>query len=345
MVNLSEIRQANAALKTATAPNGLTAVVVGGTAGIGRAFLTSLATATTNPKIYIVGRKPDVLSSIVADLKTLNATGTYIPVETGDLTLVAVAHQTAQKILTGEAGGKIDILFLSPGYITFSSREESSEGLDKALAVRFYSRMRFILDLLPLLEAKNASRPFPARVVTVLAGGSEATIFPDDLGLKEPAHQGVVTTAGIATTYTTMFLEQLAARHTQVSFVHTYPGFVRGTNLFKSEHLGGLTRFLLNWMFMPALGRLMSISASESGERHLFIATDASFTPAGVMRADAAAVGSNGKIGSGAYIVGENAESKAAASERVMKPYREKAVDVLVYEHTLAEYRRILETT
>ncbi|KAK0645425.1 hypothetical protein B0T16DRAFT_445684 [Cercophora newfieldiana] len=332
MVKITDINTANAALKSSPP---LTAVVVGGTHGIGRAFLTQLTANTTSPKVYIVGRDSAALDKIIADLTTLNPTGTYIPILTPDLTLIANAHAAATQILALEPA-KIDILYLSPGYLSFSARNPSPEGIDRLHCIRYLTRMRFILDLMPRLLLS----PSP-HVLTVLGAGQEGKIFPEDLPLLEDAHSGPMVCVGASMTYTTLFLEQLAKRYPKVSFVHSFPGMVK-TNVYNHpEHLHWAVRFLANWVVFPLLGWLITVPVEEAGARCLYLLTSGEFAPA-EKGGQEGAVGSDGKKGSGVYTVDEKC---AVVQNKRLVEYREKGLGEKVYEYTMGEFGRVLASS
>ncbi|KAI1865306.1 uncharacterized protein JN550_008354 [Neoarthrinium moseri] len=328
MVKLSEIRSANTSLKSSRSR--LTAVVVGGTNGIGRGFLSALAAQSDSPKIYIVGRNPTTLSTIVSELQSLNRTGTYIPVPVADLTLLADVEKATAQIVEKEP--KLDLLFMSQGYLSLGGRDESVEGLDKLTTIRHYGRTLFILNLLPLLNAA----PSP-RVVSVLGGGQEGPIFTDDLEFKDPKNYSLPKIAGASGTYVTLTLEQLQKRNPKISFVHAFPGLVK-TNLINPEHWGPVARFLINWVLLPTIGRFFFISPEVSGERILYAASSPQFGAQGT--GDDLAVGSNGVRGSGAYTLNEKPE--AVHNDKALKPLREEKSDVLIWEHTLEILERVL---
>lgn len=331
MVSLAEIKAFNSTLTAL--PQTLVAVVVGGTNGIGKAFLQQLASQTRSPKIYYVGRNETVLNDIKTELTSLNPSGTYIPIKAGDLTLLSSIEAATKQIASQES--KIDILFQSQGFLTFAGRNESVEGLDKITSIRYYGRMRFIINLLPLLNAAQSPR-----VISVLAGGLEGKIFPDDLALKDPKNYGAVNAANVSATYTTVFMERLQKENPKISFVHKYPGFVR-TNLFNTEHFGAVVRLLVGWLIVPTVGRLLGISAEESGMRALYAATNPKFASSQSTASDRA-VGSNGQIGSGVYTL--NPKDVAQHNDQILKPVREEGLDKKIWDHTMGEYKRVLGT-
>ncbi|KAM7187296.1 NAD(P)-binding protein [Naviculisporaceae sp. PSN 640] len=340
MVNLSTIKKTLEDLKS-TAPTNLTAVVVGGTNGIGKGFLYKLAEYTPSPKIYIVGRKESTLNSIVDDLKkNVNAKGNYIPIIASDLTLLKeVSHATSQ-ILAQETS-HLDLLFLSQGYLTLSGRSESPEGLDKITTIRYYGRIRFILDLLPLLKKSPNEFPKP-RVISVYNAGSEGKIIASDLGLREPQNNGALAALVAATTYMTLSFERLARDHPKVAFIHSHPGVVR-SNIFNAEHFSSAFAWFMNKVIGPTVFRVVAISPEESGERHLWEAVDARFAALEDGEKGAAgtvvAEGSDGKKGSGAYTV--NGKCETMSNRAVLKQYRDDGIDGKIWEHTIEELERV----
>ena len=111
-------------------------------------------------------------------------------------------HAASQEILSRHA--KINYLVLSPGIMTLNGRDETSEGIDKKLAVHYYARWRFIHDLLPSLErAKEAGEE--AKTMSVLGSGKGGEIDAEDLGLKK--NFSLTNAALAAPTYNDLMLE------------------------------------------------------------------------------------------------------------------------------------------
>jgi len=93
---------------------------------------------------------------------------------------------------------------MTTGYLTLKGRDETSEGIDKKLALNYYARWKFINDLMPLLrKAKDAGED--AKVMSVLAAGHGGPIDLDDLGLKKGYS---LSAAGVAAvTYNDLMIE------------------------------------------------------------------------------------------------------------------------------------------
>jgi len=181
--------------------------------------------------------------------------------------------------------------------------------------------MRFIYNLLPLLnEAQNP------RVVSVLAGGGEGKIFPDDLKLEQ--NYGFVNCATVSPTYMTLCMEKFAEENPKVSFVHYYPGLVK-TPAMQIRGLGRIPQFLIDWVLLPLLTP-MTVSIDETGERGLYHATSDRYPPA---------KSASGNPGSGFH--GLNWNGEPASAEKVLQPLRENGMKEKIFEHTKAEFDRI----
>jgi NAD(P)-dependent dehydrogenase (short-subunit alcohol dehydrogenase family) len=330
MVPYADILNSNTSLKSTGASP--TAVFIGATSGIGRAALLALAKHTASPKIYVVGRTRALLAPVIDELKGVNPAGVYIPIEGGDLTLLSNVDKASDRIKSHEES-HLDMLVLSFGYVTFAGRTESAEGLDKLMSIGYYARMRFLLNLLPLLNAA----PSP-RVVSVLSAGMEGPLWPEDFALKGKGHYSVINVAGAIVSMTTLFLEEMKKRNPKVVFVHLYPGAVADTKLAnRPEHFGWLTRVILMWVLVPVM-RVIGYSVQEVGERVLFAATSGRFR-AVKGGGEGIEVGSDGTRGSGMYLV--MADSSTKEAPKVAKDMREKGVGQKLMDHTTGEFERI----
>ena len=198
MSPLSLIRTSNAAFHSSYPP---VAVFVGGTSGIGQGMVECFARITKgNSSIIIVGRNRAAAESIFATLPPAGkSTREFIHC---DASLISNVHIASREILSRY--NKINYLILSPGVLSFKGRDETSEGIDKKLALHYYARWRFIHDLLPSLErAKEADED--AKTISVFGAGNGGKIDVDDLGLKKGF--SLVNAALATPTYNDLMLE------------------------------------------------------------------------------------------------------------------------------------------
>jgi NAD(P)-dependent dehydrogenase (short-subunit alcohol dehydrogenase family) len=326
MVSLDIVRKANANLSSRL-PKPV-ALFVGGTSGIGRSTLRQLALNTKAPTAYIVGRSENNAKLLLKELRQLNPLGSYNFIE-ADVSLISNVDKACESIRKHEKA--LDLLFMTPGGLSLVGRRETSEGIDKLFALRYYSRMRFTQNLLPLLEAAEHQ---PGRVISVLGGGFEGNINADDLDLKH--NYNIVSCAMHSVTLTSLAMEHLAASH-RASFVHVYPGLV-GTKIYTNSFPRSLAA-VYNYGMWPLMYPF-SVNLEESGRRHLFHATSEHYSASAVDKSDVTvtrdgdgvAIGSDGVLGSGAYLMNWKGETSAAGKK--MQKLRAQGMARKVWEHT-----------
>jgi hypothetical protein len=224
---------------------------------------------------------------------------------------------------------------------------ESTEGIDIPHALRYYTRLRFTYNLLPLLNAS----PSP-RVVAILAGGKEIEVDFNDLEFCNNFNG--FKAAGNGATQTTLAFEELAKTNPNITFIHKFPGFVATGVIDKlmgtAKGLYAIPATFARWVLVPIV-HLFSTSIDVAGERGLFIATAARYPPAepkmealgvalpkGVQIAKSSVM-TDGK-GNGVYTLDENDESTANAP--VMPGYRQEDKGRVVWEDTQAVWDRAL---
>ncbi|KAI4139761.1 MAG: hypothetical protein LQ341_004093 [Variospora aurantia] len=343
MVAISLVRSSNESLRNL--PRHLsspTAVFIGATQGIGLATLRQLAIHTVTPTCYIVGRSEARVQEIIGELKQLNARGTYVFVK-GEVALLESVDECCGNIkgMLGEGKG-LDLLYMSQGYLSFGGRNETKEGIDTLMALRYYSRLRFVYNLLPILSLA----PNP-HVVSVMAGGKENTINEDDLDLKH--NYGVLACAHHGTTMGSLAFEHLARQNPAVAFVHIYPGYVK-TNIFQSGFswpVASLYRY-----FIQPLIYFFEIPFADVGDRQLFHATSARYPPlsasskpeaqgAPLPQAVPVAEGIDGKKGSGAYLATKDSDVAPSGTGELMTDYRQRGVPEKVWKHTVERFEKV----
>ena len=221
---------------------------------------------------------------------------------------------------------------------------ETKEGLDMNMSLLYYSRMRFIIKLLPLLRAST----LPAHIVSVYSAGKEGKLLQEDLSLRAPQHYGQANIRSHVTYMTTFFIEKLAEQNPgHLSLVHVFPGLVF-TDAFSSADLP--TWFKFSFPLAAPFVRPFTVPLEENGQRTLFLATPRyparqatnSGTIAGRDEASAnkgaaeIAVGTDGSRGSGAYACDPNGET--IPLKEIYKKLRADGVAKKVWDHTMKAF-------
>ncbi|KAI9729243.1 MAG: hypothetical protein M1834_007035 [Cirrosporium novae-zelandiae] len=324
MVSIEAIRASNSKLKNL--PSGLVALFVGGTSGIGESTLKAFYSSTLKPRVYFVGRNETAASRIIDELKQLNADGqaTFLK---KDISLIKNVDEVCEEMKTKES--KLNLLFMTSGFLTMKGRNETSEGLDSKMVAHCYARMRFAMNMQPLLTAA-AQQSELSRVVSVLDPEAPSKLILEDLDLK--THFSLRNCVTHTVMMTNFIVEELAKRNPSTSYVHAHPGIVK-TNAFRD---GGLL-LRVGGELAYQLIRPWTIGIKESGERHLYASTSGAFPPKNGDTGTVAvgkteiATGSNGEVGSGAYLLSSDATNKAQVD--MLRKYREEGVSEKIWEH------------
>ncbi|XXH02322.1 hypothetical protein Hte_008695 [Hypoxylon texense] len=357
MVKLDIVRSANAALADAAKP--FVAVIAGGTAGIGEFTVRAIAATFAGRgegvlRVYVVGRNEDAARDIIADCEAICPGGSF-RFRKGDLSLLkevdgicaGITEAEREEARGSRATAKIDFLVCCQGILS-TLHEETPEGLDKYFCLFYYSRMRFIDRLLPLLSAS----PLAGHVVSVLNASVNSSLILDDMSLRNPRNQGLLTAFAHLVGMTNIFMEEVAHRNPgMISLSHYYPGNVP-TNAASSGNFPWWLKILLTWVITP-LSRPFGIPFEECGQRVLFMASPTRFPALGVDREAQdktttainridgleAANGMDGKVGSGAYRVASDGD--VYPQEKQYGKLHESGVVEKVYQHTMAVFAEI----
>jgi NAD(P)-dependent dehydrogenase (short-subunit alcohol dehydrogenase family) len=159
----------------------INAVIVGGTAGIGKGIAVKIAVYSQNPVITICGRNEDTALETITELKRINDKGTY-SFERCDMTLLKETRDLAKRITAKYE--RINLLIITSGYLSFDSYNETEDGVDSRFAMYCADRYAITYYLIPLLQAA-AKKGETAAVLSVLAGGQGKNLFIDNIGLKD----------------------------------------------------------------------------------------------------------------------------------------------------------------
>lgn len=350
MVKLDTVRAANSKLVQSQP---LVAVFFGGTSGIGHYTLRALATASAKEgkglRAYIVGRKAQAAEEIIAECRGIYSKGQYAFIKADDLSLIADVDRICTEIVQMEKKegdqARIDYLMVSHAGIPYLPRKGASrgptesisnqridtkEGIDVSMSLMYYSRMRIINNLMPLLLKSS----LPACVVSVFAAGMEGDLRQNDLSIRNLSYYKYALARSHMCYMHTCYMETLAEEHRgKLRLVHIFPGLVPGPG-FSNPEIPFWARFLMRWVMFPLLGPFFVVKPDECGQRSLSLASsryparaiDASKSQGEVIK------GTDGKPGSGAYALNWNGEdlSKHKQYEKVSKDGLRKKI----WDHT-----------
>lgn len=219
------------------------------------------------------------------------------------------------------------------------------------MALMYYVRTRFIVNLLPQLQQAQSLR----RVITVAAGGKEGAVITNDW---QANNMGVLAYRKHATSMITLTLQAIARQVPNVSFVHAYPGFV---DTGMARELTGIVPSIMKVLLAPVMA-FLKIPIDEAGERHLYLATSARFPPhndsTGIGSEPGAApamitlgegvctaVGADGNPGGGVYSVDCEAEGTSERVQNVLKGLQDDGTAEMVWKHVQDEFVRITGST
>ncbi|KAK5447756.1 hypothetical protein LTS15_009254 [Exophiala xenobiotica] len=323
MVTLQTIRKSNA--RIAELPEGLVALFLGATSGIGQSTLLQFAQHAVRPHIYIVARRTSAPATkgLLQRLQATNPDATYTIIEK-DVSLIRETNDVVDFLKARET--KLDLLFESVGFISFTGRQETIEGLEPSMTTRYYSRLRAAQGLVPLLNAA----PNP-RVVSILAGGQEGKINETDLDLRKPGNYSIAGAAIHSATMLTLSLEHLARENPRISFVHAFPGWVATPILSRGSK--GLLRLLMTWVVQPLVA-LFATSAEEAGARALFYSTSDRYSVSdNGMVPLVEGIEKSPKTQGGIFL--SNDKSESVNNEKLLADFRARRVDEKVWRHTM----------
>jgi NAD(P)-dependent dehydrogenase (short-subunit alcohol dehydrogenase family) len=327
--SLAQVRAHNSTLKN-SAP-GLVAIFVGGTSGISHYTAREFARNTVAPHIYLVGRNETEAARITQELQSINS-ASKIDFIKKDVSLLREVDEACKAIKEKEK--RVNLLFMTIGTLTLQGRNETTEGLDRKHALHYYSRMRFIQNLIPeLTTAANDTNPKAtlSRVVSVYDPflGKKGVPNFADLSLKKGYSLGNCATH--ASAMQNFALEHFARMYPATSFVHEQPGIVET----------GLANSIL-WKPVYFLVKPFSVARMESGERHLFEATAPQYAPkAKAEGVEDVALGADGVKGSGHYHLSWN--GKPSGASKAETEMRADGAEKKIWEHTEEVFRKVCD--
>ncbi|RMJ22935.1 hypothetical protein PHISP_06198 [Aspergillus sp. HF37] len=324
MVNLSDVQWSNTQI-TASLPPRPVAVFVDATNGLGELAMKAFVTHAVQPRVYFVGRSLEAARRVTAECVALNPDGEYI-LMASDISLIERVDEVCSRIKEKET--TINLLF--------QTQMKTAEDLHLRTSLAYYSRARFTVNLLPLIQQATGLR----RVVSVFAATKEEAVNADDF---QAADLSLAAMRGHTASLITLSMEAIAQKAPDVAFVHDYPGPVHSG--IGRDFKGAL--WLLALLFR-VLGSLFCVPEDEIGERKLFLATSARYAPkmndeSGVPVPPGLSVarGVDANPASGVYSVDSDGEECGPSVMELLGKLRRQGLPGQIWEHTVGEFVRI----
>ena len=246
-------------MTNASANGRRTALVTGGTGGIGRAVAVDLA--RRGHRVIIVGRDEDAGRGVLAGLD-----GTGHEMVPGDLALLRDTARVAEEVRART--DRLDAVVLCAGVLALAP-EWTEEGLERTLVVNYLSRHLLLRLLLPLVTRAPSGRV----VLVANAGRYRDTLDLDDLQMRRGGR-------GLRVAGRTQFANDLLAvdlaeelRETRVQVSCVFPGLV-DTAVFRNAR--GVPRPLR--VVAGALQRVIGAAPEKAARTPVFLADDAGAT-------------------------------------------------------------------
>jgi hypothetical protein len=189
------------------------------------------------------------------------------------------------------------------------------------MSLLYYSRIRFIQSLTPLLTAS----PNTAHVISIFAGNMEDKIAAgtQPIGTPRPEIYGITQVRSHTTFMKTFFFEELAEKYAgKIGFVHVYPGLVDGPTYYNDVNP---LWFRISWRVMKPLMSWYMTSPEVCGQIMLFLATERypakdTMNPGDESKViGGVAFSSHRQLGGGAYAVGQRGDEKNDVSYLTMR--------------------------
>ncbi|KAJ7088447.1 hypothetical protein B0H15DRAFT_291153 [Mycena belliarum] len=231
-----------------------TAVMVGGTMGIGAAVARKLAELGCS-RIFVMGRNEARGEKVLAVLKALAPKGSTLEARfvQGDLSDSKGMRAAAVALQKAAGDGSIDYLVMTQSGVPTGTLNENADGYDLTFAIQAISRFAIAY----LLTRRGALAPNAIVLSVANPGQTLEGLSIDDLSLRDRLATSSKTGLFMAQSardscVLDAFHEELTLRYPQYRYYHLYPGLVM-TEEFDYGIFPGWMRYGA-WVGMKLMG-------------------------------------------------------------------------------------------
>ncbi|KAJ7176199.1 hypothetical protein C8R43DRAFT_1118725 [Mycena crocata] len=231
-----------------------TAVIVGGTLGIGAAIARLLSKLGCS-RIIIFGRNAKRAAAVLEVLKTIAPAESKVNVEfvKGDLSDSNGMRDAASALQAAAGDAGIDYLIMTQSGTPTGTIVDNADGYDIPFAIQAVSRFA----LAYLLTTRGALAPNAAVMSVCNQGQSLDDLTVDDLSLRHRSSKRSHVKAWMEesardSSVLDAFHEELNLRYPQYRYFHLYPGLVK-TEEFDMNLFPALARLPL-WVALKLIG-------------------------------------------------------------------------------------------
>jgi NAD(P)-dependent dehydrogenase (short-subunit alcohol dehydrogenase family) len=159
--------------RLAEAVRGKRVLITGGSAGIGRA--TALKLAQAGAQVLIVGRDPQKLEAVAAQIRGL---GGQVGAYACDLTVASACERLVAQVLAED--GQVDVLINNAGHSIRRAIEHSYDRFhdyERLMQVNYFGALRLTLALLPAMAARGEGHVISISSIGVLSNAARFAAY------------------------------------------------------------------------------------------------------------------------------------------------------------------------
>ena len=197
-------------------------LITGSTDGIGK--LAAIKLAKMGHQVYLHGRSPKKVETVVEEVKVLSSNET-VKGFVADFSDLQAVRRMATEVLSELS--ELDVLINNAG--VFNSATTSNEqGFDLRYVVNYFAPFVLTQDLLPLLKTANAPR-----LINLSSAAQSPISYPTLLGEQQQSSRATYAQSKLAIT---MWSFHLARTEPNISVIAVNPGSLLNTKMVQEAY-------------------------------------------------------------------------------------------------------------